>query len=394
MTSFENLDEASRLARRGKRLRPLHDGHANSTGMLKYRAMWRSVALTALVISLAAGTATAQRNIGVQPSPTPGGGDGVYVGSWAVVIGINEYRNERVPKLRYAVNDARSVERLLLAQGFRRDRIITLTDADATKSRIEEALGDRLRRQAGRNDRVLVFFAGHGMTVKIRSGEDEGYLMPVDGDPDRIFSTAISMSALRQISDLIPAKHILYVVDACYSGYAVFNRAIADDLFEEMTKKPAIQILTAGRQGDQAQERAGHGVFTDVLLRGLGGEAFGARGWLALDQLGAWVRERVYAESNKRQIPQFGNLSGDGQFVFMRPARVAAAPPPPPPPALEPTITKEIVREYGTVAIRGRVAGAEVWLDERRLGQTESGSALVVNNVAIGTYRIKARKAG
>ena len=53
-----------------------------------------------------------------------------------------------------------------------------------------------------------------------------------------------------------------------------------------MIEKPAIQILTAGRQGDQAQERDGHGVFTHVLLRGLRGDAFMGKGWLALEELG------------------------------------------------------------------------------------------------------------
>ncbi|MBI1845341.1 MAG: caspase family protein, partial [Candidatus Rokubacteria bacterium] len=272
--------------------------------------------LVLLTVLLVIGTASAQpRNIGVQPAAGSATAAAGYGESWAVVIGINAYRVERVPKLRYAVSDARAVESALRGQGFRPDRIVVLTDADATKARIEQVLGDRLRVEARKNDRVLVFFAGHGMTMKLRTGEDEGYLLPVDGDPSALYSTAISMSALRQISDLIPAKHILYVVDACYSGYAVYNRAVADDLFEEMTKKPAIQILTAGRQGDLAQERAGHGVFTDVLLRGLGGEAFAGKGWVALDQLGVWVRERVWAESNRKQLPQYGNLSGDGQFV-------------------------------------------------------------------------------
>jgi uncharacterized caspase-like protein len=79
---------------------------------------------------------------------------------------------------------------------------------------------------------------------------------------------------------------ILYIVDACYSGFAVFNRSISDDLFEEMVRKPAIQILTAGRQQDEAQERAGHGVFTEALLRGLQGEAFAGKDWLSLEELG------------------------------------------------------------------------------------------------------------
>jgi hypothetical protein len=245
---------------------------------------------------------------------------GFYHDSWAVIIGINDYRHPRTPKLRYAVNDARAIEEALLAQGFRRGRILTLVDQEATKARIETVLGDELRQKVGSNDRVLFFFAGHALTDQLRSGEEEGYLVPWDGDPEKLFGTAISMTALRQVSERLPAKHILYVVNACFSGYALFNRAISSNLVEEMVKRPAIQILTAGRQQDQAQERDGRGVFTSVLIRGLQGEAFGGKNWLALEELGVWLKQQVFTESNKQQLPQYGSLSGEGQFIFVKPS--------------------------------------------------------------------------
>jgi formylglycine-generating enzyme required for sulfatase activity len=351
---------------------------------------WVRAALSALAVLLLVGPAAAQTNIGAAPAPG-GSGAGLYANSWAVVIGINDYAHPRVPRLRYAVNDARAIEAALLGQGFRRDRIVTLLDAQATKSRIETVLGDDLRQKVGANDRVFVFFAGHGKTDRLRSGEDEGFLIPVDGDPSRLFGSAISMTALRQISDRLPAKHILYVVDACYSGYALFNRAISDDLLEEMVRRPAIQILTAGRQGDQAQERGGHGVFTEVLLHGLQGDAFTSKGWLALEELGLWVKQRVFAESNKKQLPQYGNLSGEGQFVFVRagargdaaptpssrtppalPAPSSVAPPAPAgagaPPVAPPPQVATIPR--GGVSIESTPPGATVYLDARPIGKT------------------------
>ena len=221
--------------------------------------------LVGLTLAMGSGSALAQqRTIGVGPKAAPPASS-FYTDSWAVLIGINDYQHPRIPKLRYAVNDAKAIEGALLGQGFRRDRIITLLDRKATRTAIEEVLGDDLRVKVGKDDRVLVFFAGHGKTDRLRSGDEEGYLIPVDGDPSKLFSTAISMETLRRLSDRISAKHILYVVDAYYSGYAIYDRAISDDLLDEMIKKPAIQILTAGRQGDQAQERGGHGVFTQVL---------------------------------------------------------------------------------------------------------------------------------
>ncbi len=361
------------MTRRGDaRLAPARVRPAGGTGLAR-TALWGVLA----ALALGTGPAAAQRTIDVQ-GPAGAGGSGVYTDSWAVVIGINDYQHPRVPKLRYAVNDARAVERALLAQGFRRDRIVALVDAQATKSRIERLLGDELRQKVGPNDRALVFFAGHGMTDRLRSGEEEGYLIPADGDPGNLFSTAISMTALRQISDRLRAKHILYVVDACYSGYALFNRSIANELLEEMVKKPAIQILTAGRQGDQAQERGGHGVFTDVFVRGLRGDAFSDRGWLALEELGVWVKQRVYAESNRHQLPQFGNLSGEGQFVFMRPGGApgsATAPRPSEPPVATPPRVTSPAPEVAAippsgVRIESSPLGAEIYWDARPVGKT------------------------
>jgi hypothetical protein len=139
-----------------------------------------------------------------------------------------------------------------------------------------------------------------------------------------------------------------------------------------MVKKPAIQILTAGRQQDEAQERAGHGVFTDVLVRGLSGDAFvPEKSWLALEELGLWVKQRVFAESNKKQLPQYGNLSGEGQFVFRKAG---------------PTV--------GALAVTGKVAGVEVWLGDRKLGETTRGGTLLAPDLPAGTYQLKARKPG
>jgi hypothetical protein len=251
-----------------------------------------------------------------------------YTASWAVIIGIDEYEDPRIPTLKYAANDAKGMEKTLLGLGFERNRIITLLKPhETTKAAIERVLADELRQKVGRDDRVLVFFAGHGKTETV-GDESEGYLLPFNANPDLLYSTAIGMRALRDISYRLPAKHVLYIVDACYSGYAMYNRSMTATLREEMLKKRAIQVLTAGRQEDAAQEVGGHGVFTEVLLRGLQGEAFSGKGWLSLEDLGPWVRDRVSAETNGRQRPQFGSLHGEGQFVFDRVQAGATSPGP------------------------------------------------------------------
>ena len=44
-----------------------------------------------------------------------------------------------------------------------------------------------ITKQAKENDRVLIFFAGHGETMMLPSGGDMGYLIPVDGNLDNVY---------------------------------------------------------------------------------------------------------------------------------------------------------------------------------------------------------------
>ena len=98
------------------------------------------------------------------------------------------------------------------------------------------------------------------------------------------------MDSLRNIPSRVNARHILFVMDACFSGYSI-TRGVRSELFEDMMRRKAVQVLTAGTKDQLVEERDGHGIFTQVFLRALeDGAAFPAgRGWLALDELGVWV---------------------------------------------------------------------------------------------------------
>ena len=103
------------------------------------------------------------KNTSVSTELSPLSVNKIYSKSWAIVIGINQY--EKWPGLEYAVNDATAIKNKLNELGF--DEIISLTDHEATRQKITQVLGDRLPREAKKNDRVLIFFAGHGQTEDI-----------------------------------------------------------------------------------------------------------------------------------------------------------------------------------------------------------------------------------
>src|SRR5262245_12578369 len=246
-----------------------------------------------------------------------------YRTSWAVVIGINRYT--KAPRLNYAVNDAKSIVAAVQQLGFASDKILLLLDEEATKQRIEQLLYGTLRRTTA-EDRVLVFFAGHGLTSSLPRGGDEGFLLPVDGDPEDLPLTAIAMEDLRKIARRIPAKHVLFAVDACYSGFTItrdVSPTKVDAVYlESVTKEPAVQIITAGRKGEQVSEEEGHGLFTRRMLHGLTGPAdTDQNGIVTAQELATWLESRVVRDSQDRQHPQYSRLDGEGQFVFVLPGR-------------------------------------------------------------------------
>src|SRR5262249_26701785 len=127
-----------------------------------------------------------------------------YRESLAVIIGINDYQNW--PKLRYCVNDANSIEQMLTGQyGFKKNNIIKLLDKDATRERIVWALGDQMAdpNRVKKDDRVFVFFAGHGATRKLPSGKEMGYIVPVDAEAEASQAKSISMAQLQEFCELI-----------------------------------------------------------------------------------------------------------------------------------------------------------------------------------------------
>lgn len=258
----------------------------------------------------------------VPDKPADHSSPSLYSESWAVVVGINDYAHW--PKLSYAVNDARAIRDSLIDRlGFRPERVRLLLDGEATRARIMEVLGDELPGQVGKNDRVFVFYAGHGATRTLRSGAQRGYIVPVDAGLKRLGSQAISMTALDDLNEQLAAKHVFFVMDACYSGIALTRGAGYQGdpgrYLQEITRRTARQILTAGGADEQVADHgpSGHSVFTWNVLQGLDGAADQNRdGYITASELGAYVAPRVSSVS--RQTPVFGNMvgSGGGDFVL------------------------------------------------------------------------------
>ena len=235
-----------------------------------------------------------------------------YVNSWALVVGINDY--QFAPPLTYACNDAEGVKKALIEKlNFNEDKICLLLNEQATRVSIMERFL-ALAKRAEPNDRILFFFAGHGHTEQGNRGET-GFLFPVDGTAENL-ATLIRWDDLTRNADLISAKHMLFIMDACYGGLAVARYVPPGSMrfLKDM-------VLTAGKAdevvADSGGPREGHSIFTGHLLEAFDGAASNQAGVLTAGGVMAYVYDRVANDQNSQQTPHYGSLDGDGDLVFL-----------------------------------------------------------------------------
>lgn len=247
----------------------------------------------------------------------------LYRKSVAVIIGIDQYANLPADRqLTYAVRDAQGVANVL-KKLYKFDEIFTLYNKEATRQAITKLLEVNLPKHLGEQDALFIFWAGHGNQESSREG-DIGYLIPHDGRVDDI-TTNLTMSEIRDtVSKKIPAKHIFYVMDACYSGLLTETRSVDHkprrDLayLQDVTKERVRQVLTAGGKNQEVLDGGanGHSVFTGRLIELL--EKTGD--FITANEIQAIIKEKVNGDArarNHQQTPAYGTLYGSGDFVFI-----------------------------------------------------------------------------
>lgn len=138
----------------------------------------------------------------------PSNGSAVEFGDYyAVIIGNNKYKH--FTSLETAVNDARQLDKILREKyGFKTTLLI-----NADRYTILSSL-NQLRETLTKKDNLLIYYAGHGELDRINK---HGYWLPVDSEPDST-TNWISNTAISDILNIMPAKHVLVVADFCYAG--------------------------------------------------------------------------------------------------------------------------------------------------------------------------------
>jgi hypothetical protein len=262
------------------------------------------------------------------PDQLPGSRDRPAYGSserrFAVVIGISGYKDSRIPALRYAEADAKSVGDWLTSEQGGRYALADvklLLGKDATAEAIRKAMFQWLG-QALAEDVVTIYFSGHGTPASPNESQNL-FLVPYDTDYEQIAATAFPMWDIETaLKRFIKARRVIVIADACHaggvgSGFADRTRSIAIEGasavtggIENLSKvNDGVAVITSAADNQLSLESerwgGGHGVFTYFLLKGLQGEAdYNHDGKVTLGELSLYLSEQVRRETRSEQSPE------------------------------------------------------------------------------------------
>ncbi len=248
---------------------------------------------------------------------------------WAVVVGVNRYA--KVRPLRYAVNDAKIFyNHLVEFSQIPRENVTLLLDQDATLTRVRSTLGTHLKNMAGKDDMVIIFFAGHGATERdVMSPDGDGlekYLLPYDADPKDLYATAMPMGEISKIFSRIQAERLVFIADSCYSGasggrtidVSGIRATISEAFLDRIAGGKGRVIITASSANEVSAEydNLKQGVFTYYLVEGLKGKADTDKdGVITVDEAYQYVSETVPRATNQEQHP-VKKGTAEGQLIL------------------------------------------------------------------------------
>ncbi len=301
--------------------------------------------------------------------------------SYALVVGISHYQN--LPpdaQLDFPERDAESIYTVLISAEdgqFPAQNVHKLIGSQATLSNLRLELEHWLPSVAKDDDRVLIYFAGHGFV-----SANKAYLAPYDVSPKNVTGSAYPMERLGSlIGSEIHAKWKFLLTDACHSGAitpeadrAQLNRSLLD-------LNRSLFSLTASRDREQSFEDrrwgGGHGAFTYFVIKGMQGEADSdGDGRVTADELAEYVHTNVRDATQGRQNPTSERGSFDPEMLLAyNPGRARAG--------MKPTA------KFGTLVIETNMDGVEVFLDNVSQGVVSKAAPLKLPGIAPGTHTIQ-----
>jgi hypothetical protein len=209
----------------------------------------------------------------------------------ALVIGEQNYTS--LTTLSTPRKDAESIAKVLAERyGF----TVRLLE-DVKREDIMRAL-NALKNQLTDTDNLLIYYAGHGTLDAVNQ---RGYWLPKDAE-NADTTNWIDNTTLTDILNLMKARGVLVVADACYAGMLLRSDATSMTIDIQMLRsKRSRTALTSGGVEPVIDDAGnGHSVFANAFLEALTSND----GILDAQQLLLMIRARVTEEAYARHVNQ------------------------------------------------------------------------------------------
>jgi hypothetical protein len=227
---------------------------------------------------------------------------------YALIIGINDYADTKIPSLDKPIRDAEMFYNAITTRyTFNTENVKILRNA--TMADMVDAL-DYFAKKVRPEDNFLIFYAGHGVYDK---EADIGFWLPSDAKKSSKFAW-FRNSTLRDYLKEMKSKHTLLISDACFAGSIFKSRSFTDasTAINKLYDLPSRKAMTSGTYEEVPDESAFIKYLIDRLLSN-------KDKFLSSEQLYSNFRMAVINNSNV--VPQFGVIQevGDegGDFIFI-----------------------------------------------------------------------------
>lgn len=193
---------------------------------------------------------------------------------FAVVIGLSNFQDERVPKLRYSTKDASDMATFLKDEaGFAGENIKVMLDSDANAQAILDSIATWLPERVKPGDIVFFFISSHGTPAYGEIGALNS-VVAYDTKIDKLFSTSVPMQKiLRQVRSNLKKQRTFVVLDTCYSGgLGAPDGSTSDNADPDLMVNSNLQLLLSSSDAKERSwesKRYRNSVFTRQLINEL-----------------------------------------------------------------------------------------------------------------------------
>ena len=260
--------------------------------------------------------------VDVDEMPKPSSGKLKQPKAVGIAIGIGQFRENAMPRVKYAQQDADTVAKYWSAVGgIPAERIRRLFESRALKGDLVETFEEWLPRQADATTVVYVFIAGRGLVDPATGAVS---VIPFDGTATSS-ARLYSLRRLQESLSKLPVQRSIVMVDLSLEHLPVQNGAgpAAPMWPQEEQGKERVMWMVGNRAVQEAHhfDLGHHGLFAYQLLKGLGGAAdVDKDGTILAGELCVYARGQVARMAHE----QFGNeqdplcVPGPGQGAMIR----------------------------------------------------------------------------